>query len=172
MVLSPGAGRASAARVQPPFRHHRGRDSQCRAGSAPGCLCGRFCKRRLRFRRGDARGEAPCIRKLKISPSRREGGWGDGGKKKAKGRGGRRQRRQAPPSGTTVAGIASAARVQPPCGCRIGRANQYRPVSAPPPGTATAGTISTAGSLLFNYRSGASDASRRQRDGGIQACGG
>ena len=39
---------------------------QCRPGSAP----------------GDARGEAPCIRKLKISPFPvGEGGWGDGGRK-------------------------------------------------------------------------------------------
>ena len=189
------AGRTSAARVQSPC----------------GCLFGRLCKRRLRLRRGDARGEAPCIRKLKISPfPGGEGGRGDGGKKKAKGRSGGRQGRQAPlqapqwqveqvprgfsppagacsagsvsaasglmpgcrgrsprrnklkippsrreggrgdggrkanqrqerratkkaspPSGTTVARIASAARVQPPTGCRVGRANQCRPGSAP-----------------------------------------
>ena len=46
MVLSPGAGRASAARGQaplPPAGYHSGRDSQCRLGSAP----------------GDARGKTP-----------------------------------------------------------------------------------------------------------------
>ena len=35
MVLSPGAGRASAARDKLLAGHHNGRDSQCRAGSAP-----------------------------------------------------------------------------------------------------------------------------------------
>ena len=55
------------------------------------------------FSPGDARGEAPCIRKLKISPfPAGEGGRGDGGKNKAKGRGSRRPNRQAasrtPPS--------------------------------------------------------------------------
>ena len=40
-----------------------------------------------------------------------------GAKKQTKGRGGRRPTRQAPPSGTTAAGIASAARVQPR-GCK------------------------------------------------------
>ena len=68
-------------------------------GASPHCVfhSGRDYKCRLRLRRGDARGEAPCIRKLKISPfPGGEGGRGDGGKKKAKGGGGRRQRRQAP----------------------------------------------------------------------------
>ena len=36
------------------------------------------------FSLGDARGEAPCIKKLWSPPSRREGGRGDGGKKTAK----------------------------------------------------------------------------------------
>ena len=35
MVLSPGAGRASAARGKLLAGHHSGRNSQCRAGSAP-----------------------------------------------------------------------------------------------------------------------------------------
>ena len=40
------------------------------------------------FSPGDARGAAPCIRKLKISPfPAGEGGRGDGGKKEGKGRG-------------------------------------------------------------------------------------
>ena len=55
------------------------------------------------FRRGDARGEAPCIKKPLVSPfppGRGLGGYpspsGKGGKNKAKGRGGRRPTRQAP----------------------------------------------------------------------------
>ena len=59
------------------------------------------------FSRGDARGEAPCIRKQKISPfPGGEGSWGMGAKKKTKGRVGKRQRRQAAPQGTTGAGRA------------------------------------------------------------------
>ena len=43
----------------------------CLAGTPPspsGYLSRRFSPCRFRFRRGDARGGAPCIRKLKISP--------------------------------------------------------------------------------------------------------
>ena len=75
----------------------------------PGYLPRRFSPCRFRLRRGDARGEAPCIRKLK-SPlpagksalRARAGGWGQGslsfpfgkgGRSKAKGRVGRRQNR-------------------------------------------------------------------------------
>ena len=46
-----------------------------------GHLLHRLRQCRFRLSPGDARGEAPCIRKLKIPPSRREGGWGDGGRK-------------------------------------------------------------------------------------------
>ena len=55
-----------------------------------------------RFKSGDARGEAPCIRKLKSPPSPpgksalRARAGGIGGRIKAKGVGGRRQRGQAP----------------------------------------------------------------------------
>ena len=100
------------------------------------------------FRRGDARGEAPCIRKLKIPPSRREGGRGDGGKKVSQ-----RQGRQAtktavpprrvpvrqgyptttslhPPPGSCNAGLTSAARVQPR-GCK-GRSPLHKITLSPP----------------------------------------
>ena len=52
---------------------------------------------RFRLRCGDARGEAPCIRKQKISPfPGGEGGWGDRGQKGRERLGGRRQISQAP----------------------------------------------------------------------------
>ena len=60
------------------------------AGDQPGKphnghLHRRFSPCRLRLRREDARGEAPCIRKPKISPfPGGEGGWGDRGKKENK----------------------------------------------------------------------------------------
>ena len=59
---------------------------------------------------GDARGEAPCIRKQKISPfpageeRSASAGGGMGATKQAKGRVGKRQRRQAAPQGTAGAG--------------------------------------------------------------------
>ena len=56
---------------------------------------------------GDARGEAPCIRKQKISPfppGRGQGGMGAG--KQAKGTVGRQQTRQAPPPGAWFAPIS------------------------------------------------------------------
>ena len=91
MVLSPGAGIASAARgqaPQPPAGYHSGKVCRQPAGQAtrqrvihapapvpPG------------FSPGDARGEAPCIRKQKISPfpggeeRSASAGRGDGGSK-------------------------------------------------------------------------------------------
>ena len=154
IAFSTAAGIASAARGQAPHcAFHSGRDSQCRAGSAPiafstaagiasaargqaplGHLFGWFCKCRLRFSRGDARGEAPCIRKQKISPF--PGGEGGmGAENQAKGGVGGRQRKQAPPSGTTVAGIASAARGQaPPQGNAAAKsAGTARGTLSPPP---------------------------------------
>ena len=59
---------------------------------------------------GDARGEAPCIRKQKISPfpageeRSASAGGGMGATKQAKGRAGGRQGRQAAPQGTAGAG--------------------------------------------------------------------
>ena len=86
----------------PPAVYLLCRSNQCRAGLAPlGHLFGRLCKCRPRLNPGDARGEAPCIRKQKISPfppgrALCERGRGDGGKKETKGGGGGQQRRQAP----------------------------------------------------------------------------
>ena len=76
-----------------------------------GHLHRRFSPCRLRLRRGDARGGAPCIRKLKISPfPGGEGGRGDilplrgrGAGKKTKGRVGRQQTRQATPADSGTA---------------------------------------------------------------------
>ena len=69
----------------------RGQERKLKAGAAgdkegtPSCghLLDRFCKCRKRSNAGDARGEAPCIRKLKISPfPTGEGGRGDRGQKR------------------------------------------------------------------------------------------
>ena len=190
MVLSPGAGRASAARGKLLAGHHSGRNSQCRAGSAPlrapqwqgkqatkttappaGHLLGRFCKCRKRSNAGDARGCAPCIpapesaRHWEMGANHApSGGCAFGVASLAQNRqeavpyeqcrqprrggtGGeelRRLRWSSPPGqveqvpqgancspGTTAARIASAARVQLPCGHQSGRANKCRRGSAP-----------------------------------------
>ena len=60
----PKVGLAGDKEGTPPAGHFLRRLSQCRFRLSP----------------GDARGEAPCIRKLKTPPSRWEGGWGDGGR--------------------------------------------------------------------------------------------
>ena len=81
----------------------------CLAGTPPsaaGYLLGRFYKCRFRFRRGDARGEAPCIRKLK-SPlpagksalRARAGGWGQGGLSFPFGEGGQQSKLKAESAG-------------------------------------------------------------------------
>ena len=88
------SGRRQRGHVPPPGTAKR-RSSQCRVPSTP----------------GDARGEAPCIRKLKVSPfPGGEGGWGDGAVNQAKGRVGGRQERQAPP---VDSGMARSAGDQP-----------------------------------------------------------
>ena len=95
----------------------------CLAGTPPspsGYLPRRFSPCRFRLRRGDARGEAPCIRKLKISPfpggeeRSASAGRGDGGRIKAKGRGGRRQARQATPADSGTARSADNQPGKPP----------------------------------------------------------
>ena len=59
---------------------------------------------------GDARGEAPCIRKLKSPPSPEgKGDRGMGARKQAKGKVGERPTGHAPPVGTCMAGTVSAA---------------------------------------------------------------
>ena len=152
MVLSPGAGRTSAAGVQPPSGYPQGRFTRQPTGHAPqkskgvpwaipprtpaaepiglrktgkkrslrvipppaGCHSGKVSQCRKRFNPGDARGEAPCIRKLKTSPfPGGEGGWGDGGKIKAKGRAGR-QPQPPPPAGYSDGKVIRQRRGKPP----------------------------------------------------------
>ena len=102
------------------------------AGDLPGKppnghLHRRFSPCRLRLRRGDARGGAPCIRKLKISPfppGRGARGWGQERKLKARLAGEKKSKppqqiperqgqpatcRASPPTGTYTAGSARAA---------------------------------------------------------------
>ena len=84
----------------------------CLAGTPPspsGYLPRRFSPCRFRFRRGDARGGAPCIRKLKSPLPAGKGVRGMGARKQAKGRVSRRPRGQAPRRGTCPAGSARAA---------------------------------------------------------------
>ena len=57
----------------------------------------------------DARGEAPCIRKLKLPPSRREGGWEDGGRKASQKQGWQATRKARPSPGNGKARSASEA---------------------------------------------------------------
>ena len=155
MVLSPGAGRASAAQVQPPC----------------GCLFGRLCKCRLRLRRGDARGEAPCIRKLKISPfppGRGSGGWGQkiydmAGKIGEAG--------HSPPAGAGTARSAGDQPGKPPLQAPQWQGKQATqknhraprwvpptpaepatPGARPPLGTCLAGSVSAAGGLIPGCR--------------------
>ena len=98
------AGAAGGKEGQPPARHRQRRSSQCRAPSSP----------------GDARGEAPCIRKLKVSPfPPGSGGGGMGAVNQAKGRGDRRQRGQAPPVDSGMARSAGDQPGKPPAGCEI-----------------------------------------------------
>ena len=69
-----------------------------------------FSQCRFRLSPGDARGEAPCIRKLKIPPfPGGEGGWGDGGRKASQKQGWQATRKARPPPGTCSAGSANAA---------------------------------------------------------------
>ncbi len=97
-----------------------------------GCQHGKDCKCRAPSSPGDARGEAPCIKNQKSPPSRREGGWGDGGRIKTKGGGGKRQGKHTPPPGTTAAGrAANAGNKPPPPGAWFASLFQCRPGSAP-----------------------------------------
>ena len=63
----------------------------------------------FRLSPGDARGEAPCIRKLKIPPSQWEGGWGDGGRKASQKQGWQATRKARPSPGNGKARSASEA---------------------------------------------------------------
>ena len=98
----------------PPQGTAKRRSSQCRAPSSP----------------GDARGEAPCIRKLKVSPfplGRGSGGWGQKSKLKAGVAGGKegkppagyRQRRSSrrgwgkPPAGHEICFLLRRLKINP-----------------------------------------------------------
>ena len=114
------AGIASAAGDKPPSGYHSGRDCKCRG----------------RLNAGDARGEAPCIRKQKNLPlpRRGRGSGGMGAKRQTKGRVGGRQRGQAP-------------RRVP-----LTPAETATPGTSPPPGTTAAGTVSAANGLMQGCR--------------------
>ena len=80
------------------------------------------------FSPGDARGEAPCIRKLKISPFPvGEGGRGDRGQERK-----------------LKAGLAGDKEGKPPVGYRNATSTPPRKRQSPPPGTGTAGRASAA----------------------------
>ena len=83
-------------------------DTRGRACPA-GHLLHRLRQCRFRLSPGDARGSAPCIRKLKIPPSQWEGGWGDGGRKASQKQGWQATRKARPPPGNGKARSASKA---------------------------------------------------------------
>ena len=98
-------------------------------GQAPpaGYHSGRDCKCRRRLNAGDARGEAPCIRKQKISPfppGRGAGGMGAGNQ--TKGRVGGRQRRQAPRRVPPTPAETATPGTSPPSGYHSGRGCKCR----------------------------------------------
>ena len=62
-VLSPGAGRTSAAGVQPPAGTAVARSAGDQPGKPPaGFMFEKVCKCRRRLNAGDARGGAPCMK--------------------------------------------------------------------------------------------------------------
>ena len=101
--------RATARQGQPARRRTLSRVPR-RILAPAGHLLRRFSQCRFRLSPGDARGEAPCIRKLKTPPSRREGGRGDGGKKASKKQGWQATRKARPPPGNGKARSASEAK--------------------------------------------------------------
>ena len=108
-------------------------DTRGRACPA-GHLLHRLRQCRFRLSPGDARGEAPCIRKLKIPPfPGGEGGWGDGGRKASQKQGWQATRKARPPPGN---GKVSQ---------RGGELFQESPgASLSPPGTCSAGSANAA----------------------------
>ena len=78
---------------------------------------------------GDARGEAPCIRKLKSPLPRRGRGQGDRGKQSKLMAGSAGDKQGEPPSGTATAGRAANAGGTPPAGRLLRR---FSPCRAPP----------------------------------------
>ena len=134
MVLSPGAGRVSAAGVQPPCGHHSGKVSRQPAGQAaqraptpqvqpvPPPAQARGCK-----------GRSPLHMKSKNPPSPEgKGGGGMGAGNKAKGRVGRRQGRQAAPADSGTARSAGDKAGKPPCRHHSGKVSRRQRRQAPP----------------------------------------
>ena len=81
------------------------------------------------FSRGDARGEAPCMKKTLIPPpSRREGGRGDGGRKTAK-----------------VKNRPATKPIVPPAGLPQWQVEPPTLETSPPPGTTAARSAGKAG---------------------------
>ena len=121
MFISPGASPPAPLAAEPIGLRKPGKKRSLRVIPPPqGHLYGRGIQCRKRSNAGDARGEAPCIRKLKVSPfPGGEGGWGDGGKIKTKVRGGGRQERQAPPVDSGMARSAGDQPGKPPAGHEI-----------------------------------------------------
>ena len=137
MVLSPGAGRASAAGVQPPCGFRNGKVSRQQGGQAaqraptpqvqpvPPPAQARGCK-----------GRSPLHMKSKNLPlPAGKGGRGDGGKKASK-----RQGRQATKNAS------------PPCGHHSGKVSRRPAGQAAPAGTCLAETVSAASGLMQGCR--------------------
>ena len=96
-------GQPATSRASPPPGTAKRRSSQCRVPSSP----------------GDARGEAPCIRKTKISPfplGRGSGGWGQKSKLKAGAAGGKEGK---PPAGCRPRPPSRRGWGKPPAGHEI-----------------------------------------------------
>ena len=100
--------RATARQGQPARRRTLSRVPR-RIPVPSGHFLRRFSQCRFRLSPGDARGEAPCIRKLKIPPSQWEGGWGDGGRKASQKQGWQATRKARPSPGNGKARSASEA---------------------------------------------------------------
>ena len=109
-------GRQAAKRASPPAGYHSGKVSWQPTGTSP---------RRARgsppfpvppgFSPGDARGEAPCMKKTLVSPfPTGEGGRGDGGKKASLRQGRQARRKASPPAGAGTAGAAGGKEGNPP----------------------------------------------------------
>ena len=119
MVLSPGAGRASAAGGSSPLRHRSGRDSQCRRGLAapPGTTVAGTAS----AAGGSLPLRAPQWQGEQVPPGTRCPSGHHSG------RDSQCRRWLVAPPGTTVAGRASAAGGSPPL-----RAPQWQGVQVPP----------------------------------------
>ena len=116
-------GRWAAKRASHPQGTVNARRDGNAGGKPPtGYHSGRDCKCRGRLNAGDARGEAPCIRKLKNLPlPHREGGRGDGGKKANQRQGRRAAKKASPPQGTANACRGGNAGDKPPAGHHSGK---------------------------------------------------